>query len=245
MKNFLNRHEILEKHGLLLTIAILIVVAIGGFVEIAPLFWLESTIEKVDGVRPYTPLELAGRNIYVREGCYVCHSQQVRPLRDEVERYGHYSLAAESMYDHPFQWGSKRSGPDLARVGGKYSDSWHVQHLINPRSVVPESIMPPYAFLTDREPPLDQVKSWLKANRTVGVPYTDEMIENAVRDLKAQTDPFSEDYDAFMARYPGAVVRDFDGDPKHITEMDALVAYLQVLGTMVDFSTYQPKENYR
>lgn len=241
----LERHKLLEKHGLLLTVAILITVSIGGIVEIAPLFYLESTIEKVQGVRPYTPLELAGRNIYVREGCYVCHSQMVRPLRDEVERYGHYSLAAESMYDHPFQWGSKRTGPDLARVGGKYSDAWHQQHLIDPRSVVPESVMPPYKVLDETALDYSQVAAWLKANRMAGVPYSDEMIENAKADLAAQVDPFSDNYDAFIARYPGAVVRDFDGDPRRISEMDAIIAYLQVLGTMVDFSTYEPEENYR
>ncbi|MDZ7627965.1 MAG: cytochrome-c oxidase, cbb3-type subunit II [Parvularculaceae bacterium] len=241
----LEKHAILEKSGLLLTVAILVTVAIGGAVEIAPLFYLESTIEKVEGVRPYSPLELAGRNIYIREGCHVCHSQMVRPLRDEVERYGHYSLAAESMYDHPFQWGSKRSGPDLARVGGKYSDAWHQQHLIDPRSVVPESVMPPYAMLNER--PLDyrEAADWLAANRAVGVPYTDEMLTNAEADLKAQVDPFSEIYDQFAARYPKAQIRDFDGDPMVISEMDALIAYLQVLGTMVDFSTYQAEENYR
>ncbi|MEM9619700.1 MAG: cytochrome-c oxidase, cbb3-type subunit II [Pseudomonadota bacterium] len=241
----LDRHKFLEKNGLVLTVAILITVAIGGLVEIAPLFYLESTIEEVEGVRPYTPLELAGRDIYIREGCYVCHSQMVRPLRDEVERYGHYSLAAESMYDHPFQWGSKRSGPDLARVGGKYSDSWHRQHLIDPRSVVPESIMPPYKLLDDRALDYTQASAWLKANRMVGVPYTDEMIELASLDLATQVDPFSDNYDAFLERYPNAVIRDFDGDPRKITEMDAMIAYLQVLGTMVDFSTYEPEENYR
>lgn len=241
----LDRHQFLEKRSLVLTVAILVTVAIGGLVEIAPLFYLESTIEKVQGVRPYTPLELAGRNIYIREGCYVCHSQMVRPLRDEVERYGHYSLAAESMYDHPFQWGSKRSGPDLARVGGKYSDAWHQQHLIDPRSVVPESIMPPYKVFNDRALDYTQVEAWLKANRTVGVPYSDAMIENAALDLETQLDPFSDNYDAFVERYPGAVIREFDGDPRKITEMDAMIAYLQVLGTMVDFSTYEPEENYR
>ena len=241
----LNRHEFLEKRGLVLTVAILVVVAIGGLVEIAPLFYLESTIEKVSGVRPYSPLELAGRNIYIREGCYVCHSQQIRPLRDEVERYGHYSLAAESMYDHPFQWGSKRTGPDLARVGGKYSDAWHVQHMIDPRALVPESVMPPYKFLARNRIDPENAEGWLKANRTVGVPYTDEMIEKASSDLATQVDPFAADFDGFMARYPKAQVRDFDGDPKEITEMDALIAYLQVLGTMVDFSTYEPAENYR
>ena len=241
----LNRHEFFEKNGLILSLAILVTVSIGGIVEIAPLFYLESTIEEVEGVRPYSPLELAGRNIYVREGCYVCHSQQIRPLRDEVERYGHYSLAAESMYDHPFQWGSKRSGPDLARVGGKYSDEWHRQHLIDPRSLVPESIMPPYAFLDERELDVSQVERWLKTNRAVGVPYTDEMIENAALDLRTQVDPFSDNYDAFMARYPKAQVRNFDGDERRITEMDAMIAYLQILGTMVDFSTYEAEENYR
>jgi len=241
----LDRHQFLEKRSLVLTVAILVTVAIGGLVEIAPLFYLESTIEKVQGVRPYTPLELAGRNIYIREGCYVCHSQMVRPLRDEVERYGHYSLAAESMYDHPFQWGSKRSGPDLARVGGKYSDAWHQQHLIDPRSVVPESVMPPYKLFNDRALDYTQVEDWLKANRTVGVPYSDAMIENAALDLETQLDPFSDNYDAFVERYPGAVIRDFDGNPRKVTEMDAMIAYLQVLGTMVDFSTYEPEENYR
>ena len=241
----LNRHEFLEKNGLILTVAILVVVAIGGLVEIAPLFYLESTIEKVSGVRPYSPLELAGRNVYIREGCYVCHSQQVRPLRDEVERYGHYSLAAESMYDHPFQWGSKRTGPDLARVGGKYSDAWHVQHMIEPRALVPESIMPPYRFLATKKLDPGEVEGLLRANRLVGVPYTDEMIEKAASDFATQVDPFTADFDGFMARYPKAQVRDFDGNAAEITEMDALVAYLQVLGTMVDFSAYEPEENYR
>ncbi|MEM6851534.1 MAG: cytochrome-c oxidase, cbb3-type subunit II, partial [Pseudomonadota bacterium] len=178
-------------------------------------------------------------------GCYVCHSQMVRPLRDEVERYGHYSLAAESMYDHPFQWGSKRSGPDLARVGGKYSDAWHQQHLIDPRSVVPESIMPPYAFLNERALNYEEVDKWLLANKAVGVPYTEDMLENAAIDLEAQVDEYSDVYDDFIARYPKAQIRDFDGDPSQITEMDAVIAYLQVLGTMVDFSTYEAEQNYR
>ncbi len=241
----LNRHGFLEKNGWVLTLGILVAVSIGGIVEIAPLFYLESTIEKVQGMRPYTPLELKGRNIYVREGCYLCHSQQIRPLRDEVERYGHYSLAAESMYDHPFQWGSKRTGPDLARVGGKYSDEWHRQHMIDPRSLVPESVMPPYKFLMENLLDYSQIEGDLKANRTVGVPYTDEMIEKAKSDITTQLDPFADDYDGFMARYPKAVVRDFDGDPRHVTEMDALIAYMQVLGTMVDFETYKAEENYR
>src|SRR5438309_1087826 len=174
-----SKHHILEKNPLLLVIGILIMVAIGGLVEIVPLFYLRSTIEKVEGMRPYTPLELAGRNIYVREGCYLCHSQMIRTLRDEVERYGHYSLAAESMYDHPFQWGSKRTGPDLARVGGKYSDEWHVTHLVDPRSIVPQSVMPGYAFLSATELDYDAIAAHLATNRAVGVPYTDEQIAKA------------------------------------------------------------------
>ncbi|MGF1456163.1 MAG: cytochrome-c oxidase, cbb3-type subunit II [Alphaproteobacteria bacterium] len=238
-------HQPFERHSLLLTVGILVVVAIGGVIELAPLFYLSSTIEKVEGVRPYSPLELAGRNIYIREGCYVCHSQMVRPLRDEVERYGHYSLAAESMYDHPFQWGSKRTGPDLARVGGKYSDDWHRQHLVEPRSLVPESIMPPYAFLAKKTLDYRTIGDHLTANRMVGVPYTDEMIELASSDLEAQLDEYSASYDALKERYPGVQIRDFDGDPERITEMDAIIAYLQVLGTMVDFSTFDTEENRR
>jgi cytochrome c oxidase cbb3-type subunit 2 len=232
-------HGILERHSLLLIVAILVVVAIGGIVEIAPLFYLESTIERVQGMRPYTPLELKGREIYVREGCYVCHSQMIRPLRDEVERYGHYSLAAESMYDHPFQWGSKRTGPDLARVGGKYSDEWHRAHLVDPRSVVPESVMPPYAFLEKTELRIDDIAGALKSNRAVGVPYTDAMIENATADLIAQATPDADGIAAFQKRYAKAEARDFDGDPGKITEMDALIAYMQMLGTLVDFETYK------
>jgi cytochrome c oxidase cbb3-type subunit 2 len=240
-------HDWLERNSILLLIGILVVVAIGGSVEIAPLFWVNGTVEHVSGMRPYTPLELAGRNIYVREGCYVCHSQQIRTLRDEVERYGHYSLAAESEYDHPFQWGSERTGPDLARVGGKYSDEWHRAHLINPRSVVPESIMPPYKMLAMT--PLDyrDAQKLLKANRTVGVPYSDDEIAHAKDDLEAQADPDSDGVDAFQKRYPKAQARDFDGDPSRITESDALIAYLQMLGTLVDFKTYRAKapENRR
>jgi cytochrome c oxidase cbb3-type subunit 2 len=189
-------------------------------------------------MRPYTPLELEGRNIYVREGCYVCHSQMIRSLRDEVERYGHYSLAAESMYDHPFQWGSERTGPDLARVGGKYSDAWQRQHLDDPRSVVPESIMPPYKFLALT--PLDyrDIEDQLRANKAVGVPYTADDIKNAKQDLEAQANPNADGVDQMQKRYPKAQSRDFDGNPDQITEADALIAYLQVLGTMVDFKTY-------
>jgi len=235
----LSKHGILERHSMLLTVAILVVVSIGGIVEIAPLFYLDNTVEEVDGMRPYSPLELAGRNIYVREGCYLCHSQMIRPLRDEVERYGHYSLAAESMYDHPFQWGSKRTGPDVARVGGKYSDEWHRDHMRDPRAVVPESVMPPYALLERNELSYENIDRDLIANRRVGVPYTDEMIENAVADVEAQVDPFSSGYDDLLARYPKAQVRDFDGNSEMITELDALIAYLQMLGTLVDFSTYE------
>ena len=233
-------HEKIEKNAVLLLVLTLLTVSIGGLVEIVPLFTIESTIERVDGMRPYTPLELAGRNIYIREGCYSCHSQMVRPFRDEVERYGHYSLAAESMYDHPFQWGSKRTGPDLARVGGKYSDEWHVAHLVEPQAVVPESVMPPYDFLLDRPLTMGDVGGHLRANRTVGVPYNDEMIENAAADLRAQADPDA-DVSGLLARYPKAAVGDFDGNPSRLTEMDALVAYLQILGRMVDFADYRPE----
>jgi len=225
----------------LLGIASLIVVAIGGIVEIAPLFWIDNTIEKVDGMRPYTPLELTGRNIYIREGCYNCHSQMVRPFRDETERYGHYSLAAESMYDHPFQWGSKRTGPDLARVGGKYSDEWHVQHLKDPRAVVPESIMPGYAFLAERELKPTDMRKDLTALTDVGVPYSKDDIAKANDDLKAQADPDADAKD-LIKRYPKAQARDFDGDPGKMTEMDALVAYLQMLGTLVDVESARPQE---
>jgi len=238
-------HAQVEKNSILLLVLILLVVSIGGLVEIVPNFYLGSTIEKVSGVRPYTPLELAGRNIYIREGCYLCHSQMIRPFRDELERYGHFSLAAESMYDHPFQWGSKRTGPDLARVGGRYSDEWQVTHLTDPRSIVPESVMPTYGFLA--ETPLDssQIVNDLKANRTVGVPYSDEMIANALADLKAQADPDDPGAPALVKRYPGALAHSFGNANGGLTEMDALVAYLQVLGRMVDFSTYKADENLR
>jgi cytochrome c oxidase cbb3-type subunit II len=238
-------HSKIEKNSILMLIGILIVVSIGGIVEIAPLFYLESTIEKVQGVRPYSPLELVGRNIYIREGCYNCHSQMVRPFRDENERYGHYSLAAESMYDHPFQWGSKRTGPDLARVGGKYSDDWHREHMINPRGVVPESVMPGYPFLMDKTVKVSDIADHLKANRAVGVPYSDDMIANAAADMAAQVDPDGDGADALVKRYPKAQVRDFDGRPGNPSEMDALIAYLQMLGTLVDFSAYKAQENLR
>lgn len=237
-------HARIEKNVTLMMVLSLIVVSIGGIVEISPLFYMQNTIEKVEGVRPYSPLELAGRDIYVREGCYTCHSQMIRPLRDEVTRYGHYSLAAESMYDHPFQWGSKRSGPDLARVGHRYSNEWHVQHLVDPRSVVPESIMPTYAFLLRRELEPEKAADHLQANAAVGVPYTEAMIDAAAADLREQAKADG-DWDGVLARYPKAVTGDFDGQPLVVTEMDALVAYLQMLGTLVDFSFYQPEENFR
>ena len=234
----IDKHVILERSPSLLLAFSLTVVTIGGIVEIAPLFWLENTIEEVEGMRPYSPLELAGRDVYIREGCYVCHSQMIRPMRDEVERYGHYSLAAESMYDHPFQWGSKRTGPDLARVGGRYSDEWHLDHLIDPQSVVPESIMPKYGFLMRASLESDTIGDLMATHRLVGVPYTDAQIENASFDFRAQADPDS-DFDEMLERYPGAAVGNFDGQPE-LTEMDALIAYMQMLGTLIDFSTFVP-----
>ena len=236
----LRHHEKIETNSILLLIGIIVTVAIGGLVEIVPLFTIGETIEKVDGVRPYSPLELAGRNIYVREGCYTCHSQQIRPFRDEAERYGHYSLAAESMYDHPFQWGSKRTGPDLARVGGKYSNDWHIAHMTDPRSVVPGSVMPSYPALAKTRLGYDDMAAHLETLRVVGVPYTDEQIENAVADVVLQTRP-DEGVEPLTARYPRAVVANFDGDASDVTELDALIAYLQVLGTMVDFTSYRPE----
>ena len=235
------KHALLEKNVVLLAIGVVLTVAIGGLVEIIPLHTIKSTIEPVQGMRPYTPLELAGRNIYMREGCYNCHSQMIRPFRDEVERYGHYSLAAESMYDHPFQWGSKRTGPDLARVGGKYSNEWHQAHFKDPRAVVPESIMPTYGFLARRDLVVKDVAAHLEALRAVGVPYTDEMIKSAAADLAAQADPDA-DSAALLKRYPKAATGDFDGDAKRLTEMDALIAYIQILGRMVDFKTVTPEQ---
>jgi len=235
----MNQHAKIERSPFLLFILIVIVVSIGGLIEVVPLFRVETTIERVEGVRPYTPLELAGKAIYIREGCYNCHSQQIRPLRDEVERYGHYSIAAESMYDHPFQWGSKRTGPDLARIGGKYSDEWHVAHLNNPRDVVPESIMPAYAFMAKRGARLHDIGKDMTALKHGGVPYTEEMIKNGYWDALAQATGDG-DSDGLTERYGEKLnIRDFDGNKTVTTELDALVAYLQVLGTMVDFETYQ------
>ena len=231
-------HGTIERNSILLVVLSLIVVSIGGIVQIAPLFWVDSTIEKVKGMRPYSPLELAGRDIYIREGCYSCHSQMIRTLKDEVERYGHYSLAAESMYDHPFQWGSKRTGPDLARVGGKYSDQWHAEHMINPRAVVPESIMPGYPWLAENKVDPEKIAGHLKALAAVGVPYSDEMIANAAADMKAQVTPDTKEAKALLARYPKAKIGDFDGNPDAVTELDAMIGYLQMLGTLVDFTSF-------
>ena len=245
----LDKHGVIERNATLLMVASLLVVSIGGIVEISPLFYIESTIEKVEGMRPYTPLELAGRDIYIREGCYVCHSQMIRPFKDEVERFGQYSLAAESMYDHPFQWGSKRTGPDLARVGNRYSSEWHVRHLTDPRSVVPESVMPTYAFMANTKLEYGQIDNdlttkALQANAAVGVPYTQDMIDNAKADLLAQANP-ELDSSGLLSRYNNVRIEDFDGNPGEVTEMDALIAYLQMLGTLVDFSTYEPEKNFR
>jgi cytochrome c oxidase cbb3-type subunit II len=234
------RHETIEKNVILMVVLTLITVSIGGLVQIIPLFTIESTIERVDGVRPYSPLEQMGRNIYVREGCYLCHSQQIRPFKDEVERYGPYSLAAESMYDKPFQWGSKRTGPDLARVGGRYSNDWHAAHLASPRAVVPESVMPAYPFLAQRKLEYADIAEHLKALRAVGTPYTDEMIANARADLVAQVNPDA-DPTALLKRYPRAVVSKFNGQSEAITELDALIAYLQMMGTLVRFGDLPPE----
>jgi cytochrome c oxidase cbb3-type subunit 2 len=235
----LDQHKKLETNVTLLAVFAFLAVTVGGLVQIVPLFYLDNTIEEVDGMRPYTPLELTGREIYLREGCYVCHSQMIRPMRDEVERYGHYSLAAESMYDHPFQWGSKRTGPDLARVGGRYSDEWHVDHFRDPQSVVPESVMPKYDFLEDTLIDGRYIGDLMATHRLVGVPYTDEMIENAQADFRLQTDPWG-DIDGLYERYGETVnIRNFDGRPG-VSEADALIAYMQMLGTLVDFSTFTP-----
>ena len=234
-------HGIIEKSTPLMLLLILLSLIVGGMVQIIPLFKVESTIAPVSGVRPFTPLEQIGRNIYMREGCYNCHSQQVRPFRDEVDRYGHYSLAAEGVYEYPFLWGSKRTGPDLARVGGKYSNEWHAAHLRNPQSVLPESIMPAYGFL-DRPLNYDDVELHMRTLRFVGVPYTDEGIEAARDDIVAQAFPDVGDSGALRDRYDGAprgpCSGNVDGD---VTEMDALISYLQVLGTMVDFTSFDPE----
>jgi cytochrome c oxidase cbb3-type subunit 2 len=235
-----HHHKKFETNTLLLLAGVVVTIAIGGLVEIVPLFTIGETIERVEGVRPYSPLELAGRNIYLREGCYNCHSQQIRPFRDEVERYGHYSLAAESMFDHPFQWGSKRTGPDLGRVGGKYSNDWHVAHLTQPQAVVPGSVMPPYGFLAETPLEAEDIGAHLTALSRVGVPYSEAMIANARADLATQLQPDG-DTEGLLKRYPKAVVANFDGQPGAPTEMDALIAYLQMLGTLVDFTSFKPQ----
>ena len=240
------KHESIEVNAGFLIILTLIAISIGGLVEIVPLFYIEGTVEDVktadgkDAVHPYTPLEQLGRDIYIREGCYTCHSQMIRPFRDEDLRFGHYSLAAESQYDHPFQWGSMRRGPDLARVGGKYSSAWQVKHLNNPRDVVPESIMPSYPWLLEAELDTSDIVEKMVTLRKVGVPYSTN----------------EESYKANVAKFGEAVAKtldvskakenivnqakagNYDGDPSRLTEMDAVVAYLQVLGTMVDFDQY-------
>ncbi|RRQ20370.1 cytochrome-c oxidase, cbb3-type subunit II [Guyparkeria sp. SCN-R1] len=235
------KHESIEINSGLLIVLTLAVISIGGLVEIVPLFHIEETVEDVDGVRPYTPLELRGRDIYVREGCYTCHSQMIRPFRDEQLRYGHYSLAAESQYDHPFQWGSKRTGPDLARVGGKYSNEWQTQHLVDPQSLVPESIMPGYPWLLENELDYSQIEDRMVALKRVGVPYS-----RSQEEYDANVEQFGADMadqlhvgNATEVLKSQAGAQNWDGDPNRITEMDALVAYLQMLGTMVDFSKYE------
>jgi len=237
----IKHHGKLERNSILMLLFTVVAISVGGIVEIVPLFRTETTIEPVRGMRPYTPLELAGFNVYLKEGCYNCHSQQIRPLRDEVERYGHYSLAAESMYDHPFQWGSKRTGPDLARVGGKYSDDWHYAHMVKPQALVPESIMPPYPHLTEKVVNFRDIDKHMRALKTVGVPYTEEQIDHAQRDANAQAADFNEGQDGLFARYGSKVnARNFDGAVS-VTEMDALIAYLQMLGTLVDLKNYDPE----
>ncbi|AOO81842.1 cytochrome-c oxidase, cbb3-type subunit II [Bosea vaviloviae] len=228
-------HRKLERSAIGFVLAIIGVSAIGGFVEIAPLFTIHETVESAPDMRVYTPLELAGRNIYIREGCYACHSQMIRTLRDEVERYGPYSLAVESKYDHPMLWGSKRTGPDLARIGGKYSDAWHVAHLINPRNVVPQSVMPKYGWLMRNDLQTGDLGKHLAAQRVVGVPYSDAMIANATADAYGQASPESPYAGGVSERYGDATnSRAFDGEPGRLTEMDAVVAYLQVLGRLTD-----------
>ncbi|HLS69925.1 MAG TPA: cytochrome-c oxidase, cbb3-type subunit II [Kiloniellales bacterium] len=229
------RHYRLERHSIGLAIAIIIVASIGGLVEIAPLFTIDETVEAAPDMRVYTPLELAGRDIYIREGCYACHSQMIRTLQDEVERYGPYSLAVESQYDHPMLWGSKRTGPDLARVGGKYSDLWHVVHLNNPRDVVPESVMPSYPWLLRNRLKLNDLGLHLRALQRLGVPYDDEMVANAADDAYGQAMPDSARAAGVVERYgEDTNVRSFDGNPNQVSEMDALVAYLQILGHLTD-----------
>jgi len=233
-------HESIEINAGLMIALVVVAISIGGLVEIVPLYYIQDTIEKVEGVRPYTPLEQRGRDIYIREGCYTCHSQMIRPFRDEHMRYGHYSLAAESKYDHPFQWGSKRTGPDLGRVGRKYSNAWHTQHLVSPRDVVPQSIMPNYPWLLENELDFSDIADRMRALKMVGVPYSEteeEYLANVDRFGRAVADQL-EIHNAEQSLVDQAQSEDWDGDRSRVTEMDALVSYLQVLGTMVDFSKY-------
>ena len=237
-------HEVVEKNIGLMIVLIIVAISFGALVELVPLMFGKQVNEPIDGLKPLPALALEGRDIYIREGCNTCHSQMIRPLRAETERYGHYSVAGEHVYEHPFLWGSKRTGPDLARVGGRYSDEWHVQHLKNPQSVVPESVMPPYAFLADRPLATRDAADHLIALRRVGVPYSKDAIAEAEADLRAQADPDADHAD-LLKRYPKAQARDFDGDPQRLTEMDALVAYLQMLGTLVDFEAAKAQEQPR
>ncbi|MDH5394266.1 MAG: cytochrome-c oxidase, cbb3-type subunit II [Gammaproteobacteria bacterium] len=234
------KHDKIEKNLGLLMLFTMVVISIGGLVEIVPLFHINDTIEKVEGVRPYTPLELRGRDLYQREGCYLCHSQMIRPFRDEALRYGHYSLAAESKYDHPFQWGSKRTGPDLARVGEKYSNEWQVQHLVAPRSVVPESIMPNYPWLLKNDLAFADIADRLRALKKVGVPYSESKAEYEanVKEFGAEVAEMLDIQKAQENLIKQAQSGNYDGDANRITEMEAMVAYLQMLGTLVDFSQY-------
>ena len=228
-------HRRIERTAIGFAILIIAAASVGGIVEIAPLFTIDETVEHVPDLRVYTPLELMGRDIYVREGCYACHSQMIRTLADEVDRYGPYSLAVESKYDHPMLWGSKRTGPDLARVGGKYSDQWHVEHLNNPRDVVPESNMPAYPWLATTELDLATASDRLRVQSLLGVPYTQDMIDHAAADIQAQVDPDSANVPALVERYGEETqVSAFDGVTTRLTEADAVIAYLQVLGQMTD-----------
>lgn len=228
----LRLHYNLEKLSLGLVVGIIAAASVGGLVEIAPLFTIENTVTIPKDLRPQTPLELAGREIYMREGCYACHSQMIRTLADEIDRYGPYSVTGESAWDFPMLWGSKRTGPDLARLGGKYSDDWHVAHLINPRDVVPQSIMPAYPWLM-RPLQMADLPDHLAALARLGVPYDDDMIANAARDAAAQARPDSDAAADFETRYGDRpAVSLFDGDAGQVTEMDALVAYLQSLGQL-------------
>jgi cytochrome c oxidase cbb3-type subunit 2 len=234
----LRLHYNLERVSMGLVLGIIVAASIGGLVEIAPLFTIEETVEVPADLRPHTPLELAGREIYIREGCYACHSQMVRTLADEIDRYGPYSLAAESAYDHPMLWGSKRTGPDLARLGEKYSDTWHVAHLVNPRSVVPASIMPAYPWLAATTLDTSVLPAQMATLARLGVPYSPERIANAEQDAQAQARPDSRGAAGVTERYGERVaLRPFSGDTRRVTEMDAVVAYLQSLGRLTTAHT--------